>query len=178
MANSGIIRTERLVIRPFSIKYLTPRYVSWLNDREVVRYSQQGFRKHTPAECRRYFESFKGTPHYFWAVTTIDPALGYIGTMNAHVYPRHRQADIGILLGERSAWGKGFGLEAWSAACDYLFRKAGMRKITAGALSVNSRMLSLMKRAGMVPDGRRVRQCIFEGNEVDVIHMAMFKHGK
>jgi RimJ/RimL family protein N-acetyltransferase len=84
-------------------------------------------------------------------------------------------ADIGILIGERRVWNQGFGLEAWTAVCDYLFRIGGMRKITAGTLEANAGMLSIMRRAGMVEDGVRVRQYLFEGREVDLIYGALFK---
>jgi RimJ/RimL family protein N-acetyltransferase len=36
-------------------------------------------------------------------------------------------------------------------------------------------MIAVMKRAGMVDDGRRIRQCVFEGEEVDIVHMALFQ---
>lgn len=174
MATSRLIKTERLIIMPFSEKYLTKRYVGWLNDPVVVRFSDQRRRKHTLKSCREYMESFKKSPNYFWAIIANDKNLGHIGNMNAYVDSVHKTADLGILLGERSAWGYGYGLEAWTAVCEYLL-KNGMRKITAGTLSVNVKMLSLMKRAGMVEDGKRIRHYIFEGSEVDIVYMALFK---
>jgi hypothetical protein len=35
-------------------------------------------------------------------------------------------------------------------------------------------MLGIMRKAGMVEDGRRPRQCLFEGREVDLVHAALF----
>ncbi|HEV2145971.1 MAG TPA: GNAT family N-acetyltransferase [Longimicrobiaceae bacterium] len=169
-----MIETPRLRIEPFTDEHLTERYVGWLNDPEVVRYSDQRQRAHTLESCRAYMESFRGTPHHFWAIVARDPALGHIGNVNAYVAEEHRVADVGILVGERGAWGAGFGTEAWIAVCDHLLRAGGMRKVTAGTLEVNRPMLVVMQRAGMVPDGRRVRQSLFEGREVDVVHAALF----
>jgi ribosomal-protein-alanine N-acetyltransferase len=104
-----------------------------------------------------------------------DGRTGHIGNMSAHVDERHRVADVSILVGERSVWGQGYGTEAFRAVCGYLLHQAGMRKVTAGTLSVNRGMLAIMRHLGMVEDGRRVRQCLFEGAEVDVIHGALFR---
>lgn len=177
MAESPILRTERLLIKPFSEEHLTARYVRWLNDRSVVRYSEQRHRAHTLDSCRDYWRFFGGTPNYFWAMIAHDPALGHIGTLNAYLDPEHLVADVGILIGEPSAWGTGLGTEAWKAVCQYLLGEVKVRKVTAGTLSVNQAMLGIMRKAGMVEDGRRLRQYLFEGQEVDIVYAAIFRDG-
>lgn len=175
MAESPVIETPRLRIIPFSEKYLTPRYVGWLNDSEGMRYSEQRHKSHTLESCRQYWQSFADTPHYFWAVTAVDPNIGHIGNINAYVDEKNSLADIGIVIGEKAAWRKGYGLEAWQAVCRYLLDDVGIRKVTAGAMVLNKGMLRIMEKSGMVADGRRIRQYIFDTEEVDVIHTALFK---
>jgi ribosomal-protein-alanine N-acetyltransferase len=172
MATSPVLRTARLLIEPFAPHHLTERYVGWLGDPEIVKYSEQRTRVHTLESCRAYAATFAGTPHFFWAL--VSQADGHIGNMNAYL-DRHGVADVGILIGERSAHGRGHATEAWLAVCDYLLRESGVRKVTAGALAVNAPMLRLMERAGMTSDGRRVRQQLWNGQEVDVVHAASFR---
>lgn len=205
MACSRVLETPRLRLEPFTAAHLTPRYVAWLNDPEVVRYSDQRHQRHTLDSCRAYWQAFAQTPHYFWAIVAraLSPReragdegpqelikaphpsplpLGegtegglHIGNITAYVDVRHAVADVGILIGERQVWGAGYGSEAWMAVCDYLLGEAGMRKVTAGTLEVNTAMLAVMRRAGMVEDGRRRQHCLFEGRAVDVIHAALFR---
>ena len=175
MAKSKIIKTDRLLIEPFSLKHLTERYVSWLNDPNIVAYSRQRHKKHTLLSCRKYFNSFKKTPNYFWAISVVNNRLGHIGNINAYIDNLNKRADLGILIGEKKAWGKGYATEAWMAVCSYLFEKVNIRKITAGTLIFNKKMIKLMKRAGMVNDGWRTKHCLFKGKEVDVIYKAIFK---
>jgi ribosomal-protein-alanine N-acetyltransferase len=172
---SPSIETQRLRVVPFSEQYLTSRYVGWLNDPEVVRYSDQRFRRHTIESCRRYWRETEGSPSHFWAIVAKDEKLGHIGNISAYVDREHLVADLAIMVGQREVWAQGYGSEAWVAACDYLLRDGGLRKVTAGTLAANSAMLGVMRRAGMVPDGRRVRQRLFEGNEVDLVHTALFQ---
>lgn len=174
MSKSAEILTGRLRIVPFNEHFLTPQYVSWLNDPQVVRFSTQRHRSHTLETCRQYWQSFVDTPHYFWAIVEREECFGHIGNINAYIDGHDRVADLGILLGNKSALGRGYAREAWLAVCEYLFVQAGMRKITAGTCAAHKRMLSLMAATGMIEDGRRIRHTIVEGQEMDIIHAALF----
>lgn len=175
MATSDIIETPRLTIEPFGEQHLTEHYVSWLNDPRVVEFSDQRFERHTVEDCRRYWESFRTSPHFFWAILLRDAVGGHVGTMTAYVEERHSVADLGILIGNARAWGKGYATEAWSAICDYLFRRTGLRKVSAGTIEPNTGMIRVMEKAGMIEDGKRLRQLLWNGREVDVVHRALFR---
>lgn len=169
------IETPRLRMVPFAERHLTERYVGWLNDPVVVRYSEQRFREHSLESCRTYWNSYAGTPHLFWAIEVKEAVESHIGNINAYLDANHGVADVGILIGAREAWGHGYGTEAWIAICDHLFREQGVRKITAGTASLNHGMRSIMRKAGMEEDGCRRAQLLIEGEEVDVVHAALFR---
>ncbi len=174
MAKTGILRAEHLDLRPFSDAFLTARYVGWLNDRATTRYSEQRHRAHDLASCRAYMESFATSAHLFWAIVAHDPGLGHIGNMTATIDPMNKTADLAILIGEASARGKGYGLEAWQTACRYLLSDGGMRKVTAGTMASNLPMLGIMRASGMIEEGRRKRQFLHEGQETDLVFAALF----
>jgi [ribosomal protein S5]-alanine N-acetyltransferase len=175
MAEGKVIETPRLRIEPFPETYLGSRYVSWLNDPEVVRYSEQRHKRHTLESCRHYWQSFQDSPHFFWAITAVDGDFGHIGNLNAYIDAYNLTASVGILIGERRVWGKGYGLEAWTAVCHHLIKAMGLRKVTAGTLALNKGMLKIMEKSGMVPDGRWQRHYLVEGEEVDIIFAALFR---
>jgi len=171
---TGTIETERLIIEPFTEKRLTREYVNWLNDPVVVRYSERRHDFHTIESCRQYMKSFEDSPNYFWAIIAKDLALSHLGNINAYVDPNNSIADLGILVGKKNAWGKGYATETWRAVCRWMFENCNIRKVTAGCLSTNHAMLQLMRRAGMVEDGRRRKHYIWEGQEVDIVYTALF----
>lgn len=176
MSRLVVIGTPRMRIESFSEAWLSERYVSWLNDPELMRFSENRHRRHTEESCREYAASFEGTPHYFWAIVAHDSALGHIGNITAYVNPEHGLADVGILVGERQVWGRGYGTEAWMAVCDFLLREVGLRKVTAGTLSVNRGMLSIMNRTGMQQDGVRVEHYLVNNEPVNMVHSALFRN--
>jgi ribosomal-protein-alanine N-acetyltransferase len=165
--------TERLFVDPYSQAYVTPAYVGWLNDPEVVKYSENRYRTFTLEGCVDYVASFEGSSNYLWAIVRKDTGQ-HIGNINAYVDVPNKLADVGIMVGERSCWGGGYGLEAWKAVCSWLLTDGGMRKVTAGTLDTNIGMKRIMEKSGMTPDGRRVRQYLNAGAEVDVVYAALF----
>lgn len=165
---------HKIRILTFKIEHLTPRYISWLNDKEVVRYSELRHNNHTYDSCYQYWLSYQNSHNYFWAIEIYkDGKWLHIGNINAYININNKLADVGILIGEKEVWGKGYGLIAWRAVCHYLLTKCNMRKVTGGTMSANIGMLKIMQRAGMVEDGKRLRQYICEGQEVDICHYAL-----
>ena len=174
MARSQVIETARLFIKPFSKRYLTKRYLSWLNNPKIVRFSEQRHKNHTIKSCQKYLDSFKKTPHFFWAIIVKDKSINHIGNMLALVDEFNKTADLSILIGETKAWGKGYGTEAWQAVIKFLFKKSKLRKITAGTLAVNKAMLKVMEKSGMINDGQKKKQFLWEDKEIDGVHKAIF----
>ena len=172
--DATVLYGTRIQLVPFEDRFLTEQYVSWLNDPEVVRYSDQRFHIHTLESCREYYVSHQNSPNWFWAIVTNQEQV-HIGNINAVVDEHHAVADIGILIGEKTFWGKGIATEAYQLAIKFLFTDIHIRKITVGTLSVNQGMLNVMEKLGMEPDGIRIKQCLFEGQEVDVVHQALFR---
>jgi RimJ/RimL family protein N-acetyltransferase len=167
----------RLVrLRRFSESDITPRYLGWLHDAEVLRFSNQRFRRHDTKTSLAYLASFAGTPNLFLAI--CDGASGEtIGTMTAYASIPHETADIGILVGERSLWGKGIGREAWCLLVDWMLTEARVRKLTAGCGAGNHGMLRLMNAAGMRHEATRRAQEIIDGQPHDLLYFARFRDG-
>lgn len=163
----------RIVV--FTERYITPTYIAWLNDQDVVRYSELRHSIHTLESCRVYFESYQNTPHFFWAIEVFDNGQwAHIGNINAYVNKKNNIADVGILIGEKSAWGKGYGATAWNAVCNYLLQNKKIRKVTGGAMSSNKAMLKIMQHSGMIEDGKRIKHYIHNNEMVDIVHYALF----
>lgn len=167
------IHSERLRITPFTERHLNKHYVSWLNDPDLMIFSEQRHKSHTLETCREYLRSFEAGPNYFWAVLNKESGA-HIGTMTAYVDEPNKVADVGILIGDRDSRGKGFAVEACRVVVGFLLREAGLRKVTMGCLEVNKPMIGVMKSLNAKPDGTRRRQVLWRGQEVDVVHGAFF----
>lgn len=170
---SAVITGERLYLCPFTESDITADYIWWLNEPEVVRFSNQRFRSHDEKSCLDYLRTFAGNDNLFLAIRLADDKR-LIGTMTAYVSSQHGTADMGLLIGERGLWGQGFGLEAWNLLLNHLLQARRLRKITAGTLRCNLGMTRIMERSGMRLEAVRLQQEMVDGEPQDVLYFAKF----
>jgi ribosomal-protein-alanine N-acetyltransferase len=171
---SSAIVGERLILCPFTASDITGEYLRWLNDPEVVRFSNQRFRRHDEASCLAYLRTFTGSDNLFLSIRLSEDNQ-LIGTITAYTSPHHGTADMGLLIGERNLWGRGFGHEAWNLLLVDLFQVRKLRKVTAGTLKCNLGMTRIMERSGMHLEAIRSKQELVNGEPQDVLYFAKFR---
>ncbi len=171
--NEFILRGEKILLRNFTKSDIDDRYIGWLNDSTVVRFSNQRFLTHSYESSLRYFSSFENTDNLFLSICHL-PDEEPIGTMTAYVSRFHETVDVGILLGEKSVWGSGLGLDAWNTLTNWLLECDGIRKITAGTLACNYAMIKILERSGMHHEATRKKQEIVNTKAVDILYYAKF----
>ncbi len=167
--------SERLRITPFTHHHLTEAYVGWMNDPEIMRYSEQRHRQHTMESNQAYFEAMQQGPSGFYAIMEqLNVPERHIGNMTIAMNPPNGIADIAIMIGAVDAQGRGYGAEAFSLVHDALLAQPDIRKVTAGTMAVNEAMIRVAKHAGMKEDGRRIGQFLLDGKAVDLVYFASF----
>lgn len=171
------LATDRLSLRHLT-KWTTEQ-VRWLNDPEVMRYSEQRHRHHTQYSQIAYLNSFKDGSHV-WAILRIDRRIDskqHIGNITATYDAHNRVADIGILVGEAECWGQGYGGEAWRAVCDWLLDEDGgaVRKLEAGCMRANEAMMKIMAKSNFKHEGDRANHFLLGGNPVSAALFGRFK---
>jgi RimJ/RimL family protein N-acetyltransferase len=166
------ISDNEVNVLPFELKHLTQRYVDWLNDKEVVKYSEQRYNKHTLESCEKYFLLQKDYGNFFLAIESEDNI--HIGNIGVTVDNNNKLADISILIGEKSYWGKGYALRSWNLVVDQLLNKYNYRGITAGTMSCNKPMISLMKKSHMKIESILKNRFLLDGKEIDLVIASKF----
>ena len=149
----------------FDERYLRQEYVGWLNDSELMKYSEQRHYSHTVASCSEYVDSFKGSENLLYAVIDIK-SKRHVGNINAYIDRFNQTADVGILI---AVGGCGYGISAWNQMLDRLFSPAfNIRKVNAGAMSENSGMIGIFEKSGMSHEYTKVRHFCFEQRLCDM----------
>ncbi len=163
---------HRVRLVPFTEAHIRDDYIAWLNDKELMRYSQQQWLAHDRESCLAYLKGFDATPNYFWSIERLNDGA-QVGTMTAYVDARNGVADVGILVGHPEARGTGVGREAWGLAMEHLFRIEGIRKITGGTVARNAPMLRIFRHWGMKLEGVRREQELIDGEPTDVLYFGI-----
>lgn len=80
-------------------------------------------------------------------------------------------AELGILIGEKSAWGKGYGPEAMILLVDYAFTLLNLRSIYLKYWEFNPRARGAYLRAGFKEAGRLRSRVEVAGRRWDELYM-------
>jgi RimJ/RimL family protein N-acetyltransferase len=112
---------------------------------------------------------------YFFAIRTLkeDQLIGFVGLNSIQWH--HGDAWVGIGIGEREYWGKGYGTDAMRLILRYAFTELNLYRVSLGVFEYNPRALRSYQKAGFVVEGR-VRQALLrDGRRWDWIVMGILR---
>src|SRR5262249_33278215 len=108
------------------------------------------------------------TPFAIYERATMRP-IGTAGLVS--INHLNQTAELGIGIGERDCWGRGFGIEATRLVLDYAFNVLGLHNVMLRVFSYSERAIRAYRRVGFREIGRR-RQAQRIGAQVyDVVLM-------
>jgi RimJ/RimL family protein N-acetyltransferase len=150
-----------------------PTIIGWINDPQVTEYLQFEPPMSLEDEEAWYAHMIKSRDKAF-AIETLDGRLiGDIGLMGLDW--RNRKTDIGIMIGERDAWSRGYGSDTIMVLLRYLFEELGLNRVGLYVDVTNHHAMRCYDRCGFQFEGV-VRQHRFKnGRYVDSIMMAMLR---
>lgn len=150
------------------------RYLAWLHDPEVNRYLE--VRHALPGsvdELWSYVDSINRSEHSV-LLGIFGPHGGHLGNIKlGPVDLQHLQADIGILLGDRNEWGKGYATMAFRLIGQLAFQHLGLHRVTAGIYSVNLGSIRALEKAGFTREGMRAAAWVCDGELMDEVLMVL-----
>lgn len=82
-----------------------------------------------------------------------------------------RSTKVGIFIGEKDCWGKGYGTEAMRLLLDYAFNLLNLHSVMLGVYSFNDRAIRSYKSLGFKEIGRRRQARIIGPRMFDVVLM-------
>jgi len=154
-----------------------PAYVEWLNDQETRGYlAIESTYPLTMAEETNWYESMlhKENDKAFAIHTLADDVL--IGNVGFHnISWKNQAATVGIFIGNKNYWGKGYGTEAMRLALYIAFQELNLRRVELGVFAFNSRAARSYEKLGFVVEGRKRQWVYRDGIFHDVIEMSMLK---
>ena len=142
----------------------------WLNDPEVYKYLMVGHTPISEEDERRYYERHTNTGDerdFEIHVAEDGRYIGNIGIKGIHLV--HRRVEMGVAIGSKHEWGKGYGFDAIVTMLRYAFDTLGLHSVKIRAHQDNTRALDLYRRVGFVDVGRD-REAVFqEGSFSDFV---------
>jgi len=149
-------------------------YLQWMNDPEVVKYTESRFRSYSREQLKDYIGKINENPDFVFRAITLNENGRHIGNIKlGPIDWNHRFGDIGIIIGAKDCWGQGYATESIQLLAGFAFASLKLHKLTAGCYAVNTAAIRAFKKAGFVQEGVRSRQYLSAGRYVDMAFLGL-----
>lgn len=175
MNDPVILEGNKVILRRITMEDAGPLYLSWLNDDEVTKGLDTIAKPYTEEMMRKYVKDILANENTYMFMVIEKESGKAIGTAKIHnISTKNGTCNLGMMLGDKTTWGKGYGQDTYNTAIDYAFTKLGIRKIWEMANADNVASLSMCRKAGFQEEGRLKDQVFSGGKYVDKILLGLF----
>lgn len=106
----------------------------------------------------------------------IEAGGALIGICGLHnISEIDRTAELGITIGDKDYWGKGYGRDTVRVLLDYAFRLRNFRKVFLRVWGNNERGIRSYRACGFVEEGRLRAHVWSAGQYVDLVFMGVLR---
>ncbi|MBM7561342.1 GNAT family N-acetyltransferase [Fusibacter tunisiensis] len=152
--------------------------VTLINDPDVKKLLTPGIPfPYTLEDENKWYESISGnsTGLYNFAIETLEDSV-YLGGCGINSIDwKNSVAVIGIFIGRKDYWGKGFGTDAMEVLIDFIFDQMNIRKIRLNVFEFNVRAYKSYLKCGFKVEGTLKAEIFRDGRYYDEYIMGLFR---
>lgn len=165
-----MIEGERVRLRAVERVDL-PRFVRWINDDEVTDHPiLEG--PMSMEQKEGWYRTLLDSETRVFSIESLEGELiGNIGLLSIDWI--NRKVLIGIMIGEKDYWGRGYGTDAIRLTLRYMFDELNMTRVELDVDSMNSRAIRCYERCGFRREGLNRKHRFKRGEYRDNIYMAI-----
>jgi RimJ/RimL family protein N-acetyltransferase len=162
-----MLRGKSVLLRPFKRSDIS-YFLQWFNDPEILQYLDM-YLPMTEISEEKFIEELGTTRARSDILFVIEAIEGDpnkpIGNCGLHgIDSKDRNANFGIIIGEKDYWSKGYGLEAARLLINYGFQQLNLHRISSSAVAFNEPSIKLHKKVGFREEGR-LRKAKFKNGQ-------------
>jgi RimJ/RimL family protein N-acetyltransferase len=99
----------------------------------------------------------------------------FIGDLGLWIDLIHSEAWVGLGIGEREFWSKGYGTDMMKLCMQYVFAELGVERLSLGLFEYNPRALRSYEKCGFRLEGRSRKELPREGKRYDSLWMGILR---
>jgi ribosomal-protein-alanine N-acetyltransferase len=165
---------NQFFVRTLKLEDVTASYPLWFQDQLVTKFNSHGKFTKTLEYFKEYYGSLDQEGQLVWAICHVED--GHVGNISLQLINSiNRNADFGILIGNKKHWGKGLALKASKVLLQHGFYKLNLKRIYCSTADTNHAMKKLAINMGMSEEGRCRSHIYLEGQWVDMIRYGILR---
>jgi RimJ/RimL family protein N-acetyltransferase len=169
-----MVKGQKIILRAIEQEDL-PTFVRWFNDPEVRQYLLMYMPMSPAEEEGKWFERQLENPdNRGFAIETTDGV--HIGNCGLHDCDWvNRRAVLGIAIGEKEYWGKGYGSDAVRTLLGFAFAEMNLHRVQLEVHDFNPRALRCYEKCGFKLEGRQREALFRNGGYHDTLIMGILR---
>ena len=167
-----VLRGKKIALGPLSREDLNKLW-RWINDKQVTQYLKAFPRVYSrEAEMKWLERALELSDKDIIFAILLLPQLEHIGNLGLHkIDMMNRNAELGIMMGEKKYWSQGYGTEAIILLLDYAFNILGLKEVYLRVYEFNKRAIKCYEKVGFKHVGRLRKHAFRGGRWWDVLIM-------
>jgi RimJ/RimL family protein N-acetyltransferase len=170
-----MLKGEKVTIRPIRQDDML-KWVVWLNDQEVTSHLSGAVLYGVTWEQEQdfYSQMLRSSQNKVFTIQNENGRqIGNIGLHNINW--EWSTATVGIMIGEKDHWGKGYGTDAMKTIVNFAFNMMNLRRLSLEVNADNIRGIKCYEKAGFVTEGIKRKERYYNGRYTDIVIMGILK---
>lgn len=168
--NQSFINGTRIFLREVRLTDVNETYYKWMNTPEITQYLESRFFPQSIENISDFVkEQIENQRVVFLAICLNENEL-HIGNIKlGPIDWVHRFAEVGIMIGDKASWGKGYGNEAIGLVKTYAFKTLNLHRLVANCYQVNQGAIKAFQKNGFEIEGVWKKHHFCNGKYTDAI---------
>ncbi|MBN6205238.1 GNAT family N-acetyltransferase [Ralstonia pickettii] len=170
-------KLPKVQLRELSMDDVEDRY-QWCLDKEVIKHLNipEKYPPFSREETKKWIEMCINKTNGYEQKAILTGEGNHIGWIDLkNIDKLNKHAELGITIGDKSYWGKGYGLSAMKEMLAWGFNELELNKIWLRVEVDNEKAIKSYKRIGYVEEGILRQDRYRNGRYVDRLRMSMLK---
>jgi RimJ/RimL family protein N-acetyltransferase len=175
---NDIFKGELVRLSAFDPQEIAKAYTNWMRDSELQRlFGGQPSALHSIKAETNFFEKLvkeNDLVNHFFSIRKLDDSR-LLGDINLDVINEwgSRDAFVGLGIGDRNDWGKGYGTDAMKIILRFAFTELNLRRVTLNVFEYNPRAIRSYEKVGFHHEGRQRGALLRDGKRWDMLYMGV-----
>ena len=163
-----------IYLREVQLSDVNDNYFHWMTDPEITQYLESRFFPISKSYLQNYVKEKREDENSVFFSIILKENHHHIGNIKlGPIDWIHRLSDIGIIIGEKECFGKGYATEAIGLLIEYAFNILNLHKLTAGCYAKNKGTERAFTKNGFKIEGIRKKHLFFKGRYTDAVDMGL-----
>lgn len=166
---------ERIILEPFVERFISDEYISWLTDEETIRWLVKAGSRIDRVEVEKFCRSMIVSADDCFFAIVLRQKEKHIGNVRIGTVDwTSRTTRFGMMIGDASARGCGFGTDVMALVEDFAFGTLGLQTMRFPVVEDHRAAMRMYEKRHFAVDGYWSEDFVRDGTAHRMVAMTKF----